>query len=172
MTHVIVTGGTLDKAYTLPEGELSFAETHIPAMLERARAFGHVTVERLMMIDSLEMAEAHRLKIARSCKTSSDEHIVVTHGTDTMAETARRISAYAEKRQKLAAKTIVLTGAMVPFSVNDPPSDALFNLGAAFAFANLLPSGVWVAMNGRAIPAKYAHKDRELGMFIDSSEPE
>jgi L-asparaginase len=171
MTHIIITGGTIDKEYSPSENGLMLVESHIPEMLERGRIFGTVTLEMLMMIDSLDMTDADRLRIVQSCTSTPDEHVIVTHGTDTMPETARMLSRHSQQK-KLAAKTIVLTGAMVPYSVETPRSDAQFNLGAAFAFANVLPPGVWVAMNGRAIPAEFAHKDRVLEMFIDSSKAE
>jgi len=166
MTHLIVTGGTIDKQYMPLTGELGFGETHIHEMLERARLSDQVTVEELLMLDSLDMTDEHRLQIAAACEATDKTSIVITHGTDTMVETARTINASLAK--DLGGKTIVLTGAMVPYSINDPLSDAMFNLGTAIAHARVLPSGVWISMNGQYIDAEHAAKDKQIGMFVNN----
>jgi L-asparaginase len=163
----LATGGTIDKMpvylpdqVTFDHDSRVFGDTHLPRMLERARYLGEFSVEQLFMVDSLDMTDEHRLAINRAAETSADTRIVVTHGTDTMPETARFLG----RNKKLAGKTIVLTGAMLPYSVGES-SDALFNLGNAIAYAELLPSGVYVAMNGGAFEADNVRKDTEAGVF-------
>ena len=163
-THLIITGGTLDKKYDELSGDLVFDESHLPAMLERARFTGEVTTQKLLMKDSLDMTEEDRQLIAGACNETPDIQIVITHGTDTMIETAQTIA----NMKELGAKTIVLTGAMVPYSFGEK-SDALFNLGTALAFAQSLPSGVYVAMNGRHFAHDNVHKDKAAGLFKELS---
>jgi L-asparaginase len=156
--RVLVTGGTFDKEYDELTGRLYFKETHLHEMLRLGRCRVPVTVETVMMVDSLEMTDADRAQIAERCLVSPEDRIVITHGTDTMVETAAVLA-----REK-TAKTIVLTGAMVPWAFGS--SDGLFNLGSALSFAQTLPSaGVYVAMNGRCFRWDNVRKDRAAGTF-------
>ena len=159
--RVFVTGGTFDKEYNELEGTLYFKDTHLPEMLQLGRCRVDVAVRTLMMIDSLEMTEADRQVILDQCRRSREERIVVTHGTDTMEETARLLGIAGLK------KTIVLTGAMVPYKFGS--SDGLFNLGSALAFAQTLPHGVYVAMNGRCFSWSSVRKDRKTGVFENTA---
>lgn len=161
---LIITGGTFDKEYDEIGGRLFFKSSHVDEMLELGRCSVKVESQTLMLIDSLDMTAADRKKILDACGKAKRDQIVITHGTDTMAETARYLgAAMATKASKIAEKTIVLTGAMVPYKFGS--SDGLFNLGAALAFAQSLPAGVYVAMNGRALPWQKAKKDRRTGEF-------
>jgi L-asparaginase len=155
--RLFVTGGTFDKEYDELEGRLFFKDTHIPEMLKLGRCKLSVDVRTLMMIDSLEMTDADREIILQSCLRANEERIVVTHGTDTMELTARLLG---EKNLK---KTIILTGAMIPYAFGS--SDGLFNLGSALAFAQSLPHGVFVAMNGRCFQWDHVRKNRKTGEF-------
>jgi L-asparaginase len=155
--RVLVTGGTFDKDYLELEGRLHFRDTHVPEMLRLGRCELPIVVETLMLIDSLEMTDAHRATILAACRRAPEERIVVTHGTDTMELTARTIGAAG------LAKTVILTGAMVPYTFGS--SDGLFNLGSALAFAQALPIGTYVAMNGRVLGWERAHKDKATGVF-------
>jgi L-asparaginase len=157
MIAILVTGGTFDKEYNELAGTLAFKETHVPEMLRLGRCRVEVAVRQLMMIDSLEMTDADRRSIAGACLASPEPRIVVTHGTDTMVETAQMLAAHA------MPKTIVLTGAMVPYAFGS--SDGLFNLGSALSFAQTLPAGVYIAMNGRAFASNDVRKNRESGIF-------
>jgi L-asparaginase len=157
MVRVIVTGGTFDKAYDELRGRLFFRATHVPEMLRLGRCRLPVTVEPLMMIDSLDMTEADRALIVQRCRAAAEERIVITHGTDTMVETARALAASGLE------KTVVLTGAMVPYAFGS--SDGMFNLGSALSFAQALPPGVYVAMNGRSFDWDNVRKDPEAGVF-------
>lgn len=155
--RVLVTGGTFDKDYLEIEGRLHFRDTHVPEMLELGRSMVPIVVEKLMLIDSLEMTDVHRATILAACRRAPEERIVITHGTDTMELTARTLGA------ARLAKTIVLTGAMVPYTFGS--SDGLFNLGSALAFAQALPVGTYVAMNGRCLSWESVHKDKSTGVF-------
>ena len=155
--RVFVTGGTFDKEYDEIRGALDFGDTHLPEMLERGRCALDVEIRTLMMVDSLEMTDEDRELVARSCRRAEEERIVVTHGTDTMVDTARVLAA------SVVGKTVVLTGAMVPYAFGS--SDGLFNLGSALSFAQTLPHGVYVAMNGRCFPWDDVRKNRDTGMF-------
>ena len=141
IVRIFVTGGTFDKEYDELEGRLYFRDSHLPEMLELGRCKVKVDIRTLMMIDSLEMTDADRKIILDNCLKCKEDSVVITHGTDTMEETARVLG------EADIGKTIVLTGAMVPFKFGS--SDGLFNLGSALAFAQCLPPGVYVAMNGR-----------------------
>lgn len=158
---IFVTGGTFDKEYNELNGQLFFRETHIPEMLTLARSHLEVSVETLLMVDSLDMKMAERERIAQKCRTSAEEHIVVTHGTDTMVETANVIA------QTVKDKTVVLTGAMVPYNFGS--SDGLFNLGSALAFAQSLPHGIYIAMNGQFFLWNRVQKNRVTGRFEEVS---
>jgi L-asparaginase len=161
MISLFVTGGTFDKTYDEIRGALSFGDTHVPEMLRLGRSRVEVAVRTLMMIDSLDMSEADRELIARSCAQCAESCIVVTHGTDTMVETASTIAGV------VTGKTVVLTGAMVPYAFGS--SDGLFNLGSALAFAQTLPSGTYVAMNGRCFPWDRVRKNRSSGVFEEQT---
>jgi L-asparaginase len=155
--RIFVTGGTFDKEYNELTGELFFKETHIPEMLQRSRSTLDVTVRTLMMIDSLHMTDEDRQLIAQQCRSAGEDKIVITHGTDTMAITAKVLA------EKVTGKTIVLTGAMIPYKFGS--SDGFFNLGSAVAFAQVLPYGVYVAMNGRYFNWDNVRKNRQTGQF-------
>jgi L-asparaginase len=155
--RIIVTGGTFDKTYDEISGRLSFGTTHLPEMLRLGRSRVETTIETLMMIDSLDMTDADRARIAQSCIRCPETRIVITHGTDTMVETARVVA------QVVSGKTIVLTGAMVPYAFGS--SDGLFNLGSALSFAEVLPAGVYIAMNGQHFLWNRVRKNRETGVF-------
>ena len=167
MIAILVTGGTFDKRYDELAGRLAFGDTHVPEMLRLGRSRVDVVVRQLMMIDSLEMTDANRRAIADACLAAAESRIVVTHGTDTMVETARALAAtFAEGPPKGGhqnAKTIVLTGAMVPYAFGS--SDGLFNLGSALSFVQVLPAGVYIAMNGRAFKWDEVTKNRATGVF-------
>jgi L-asparaginase len=160
MLRVLVTGGTFDKTYDEIRGRLSFGETHVPEMLRLGRSRVALTVETLMMIDSLDMTGEDRARIVTRCVECVEREIVVTHGTDTMVETARALAA------GVTDKTVVLTGAMIPYAFGS--SDGLFNLGSALSFAQVLPTGVYIAMNGRCFEWDKVVKDREKGIFVGS----
>ena len=155
--RVFVTGGTFDKEYDELTGRLYFRNTHVDEMLRRGRCGLDVDVETLMMVDSLEMTAEQRRMIVRACRACTEAQIVITHGTDTMVETARAIA------DDVSDKTIVLTGAMVPYAFGS--SDGLFNLGSALSFVQSLPPGVYIAMNGRSFPWDDVRKNRDAGVF-------
>jgi L-asparaginase len=158
--RIIVTGGTFDKAYDAIKGELTFMDTHLPEILERIRLAVPVEIELNQLIDSLQMQEANRRSVLVACERAVEPSLVITHGTDTMAETARLLG------PALLPKTIVLTGAMVPYQIEG--SDALFNLGTAFAAAQLLPPGVYVSMNGRVFDWSRVVKNKAAGIFEEA----
>jgi L-asparaginase len=155
--RILVTGGTFDKEYDELGGRLFFKDTHVPEMLQRGRCRLDVRVDPIMMIDSLDLDDRGRAEIVARCRESAEHAVVITHGTDTMVETARSIAAVN------LDKTVVLTGAMVPFAFGS--SDGLFNLGSALSFAQVLPPGVYVAMNGRYFAWDRVRKNRETGVF-------
>lgn len=159
--RLLVTGGTFDKEYNELEGSLFFQDTHLPEMLRLGRCQLDLEIERLLMIDSLEMTDAHRERILQACLAARGERIVITHGTDTMEVTARYLG------ERVKGQTIVLTGAMVPYTFGS--SDGLFNLGSALAFAQSMPEGVYVAMNGRCFDWNNVHKNRATGCFVEAS---
>jgi L-asparaginase len=158
--RVIVTGGTFDKAYDEIRGELTFKESHLPEILKLTRVTVPVAIELNQLIDSLQMQDGNRRSVLLSCERAPEECIIVTHGTDTMAETARVLG------QAGLPKTIVFTGAMIPYRVQD--SDALFNFGTAFSAVQLLPFGVYIAMNGRVFAWDKVRKDRSRGIFEEA----
>jgi len=155
--RILVTGGTFDKEYNELTGELFFKTTHTHDMLRLGRCHLDVEVETLMMIDSLQMTAADRELILERCRAVPETRIVVTHGTDTMPETAAVLGA------ALTGKTVVLTGAMVPYTFGS--SDGMFNLGTALAFVQTLKEGVYVAMNGRCFDWDSVRKDKNRGVF-------
>ena len=156
--RILVTGGTFDKEYDELTGRLFFQDTHLPEMLRRGRCRLDVTIETVMMIDSLDLDQAGRTRIVERARDSEETAIVVTHGTDTIVETGRVLAAAALDR-----KTIVLTGAMVPYAFGS--SDGLFNLGAALSFVQILAPGVYVAMNGQHFPWNGVRKNTATGYF-------
>ncbi len=154
---LLITGGTFDKDYDELTGKLYFRDTHIHEMLKLGRCRLQTRVRTVMMVDSLEMTESDRKIIEEICRKSEEEQIVITHGTDTMEETARVLGAVG------LPKTIVLTGAMIPYAFGS--SDGLFNLGSALSFVQVLPHGVYVAINGTYFPWNDVRKNRGLGVF-------
>jgi L-asparaginase len=154
---ILITGGTFDKEYDEIRGALYFQDTHIHEMLRLGRCYLDVQVRTVMMVDSLDMADADRELILDHCRKSAEDRIVITHGTDTMVETAAVIA------RGLRDKTVVLTGALVPYTFGS--SDGLFNLGSALSFVQALPPGVYLAMNGRCFTWDNVRKNRELGVF-------
>lgn len=161
--RILVTGGTFDKTYDEITGRLSFRETHLPQMLQLGRSRVGATIQTLMMIDSLDMTEADRQTIVQACAACEESCIVITHGTDTMVETAHAIARARSGDPELAGKTVVLTGAMVPYAFGS--SDGLFNLGSALSFAQVLPAGVYLAMNGQHFASDRVRKNRGTGVF-------
>ncbi len=155
--RVIVTGGTFDKRYDEIEGTLTFHETHLPDILRQVRVTVPVTVETNQLIDSLHMTHQDRLRILDACMQAPESQLIVTHGTDTLVETARLLG------EAHLPKTIVLTGAMIPYTVYG--SDSLFNLGSSISAVQLLPHGVYVSMNGRLFAWDNVRKNRQLGTF-------
>jgi L-asparaginase len=155
--RIFITGGTFDKEYNELTGQLFFKDTHMNELLEKGRCKVPVEIRTLMMIDSLEMTDHDRELIAHQCNQCDENRIVITHGTDTMGETAKLLA------EKIKNKTIVLTGAMIPIKFGS--SDGLFNLGSALAFAQTLSSGVYVAMNGRYFNWDNVQKNKQSGMF-------
>ena len=157
MIRIFVTGGTFDKEYNELNGELFFRDTHIQEMLTLGRSRVTVDIRTLMMIDSLDMSNDDRELIAQNCLRTKEDKIVITHGTDTIVDTARVLA------QKIKDKTIVLTGAIIPYKFGS--SDGLFNLGSALAYAQTLPQGVFVAMNGRFFKWNNVKKNKKTGEF-------
>lgn len=158
--RIIITGGTFDKHYDELKGVLAFKDSHLPDIIRQVRVTVPVELEINQLVDSLDMGDEHRRSVLEACGRAPEEHIVITHGTDRMAETARLLG------PADLPKTIVLTGAMVPYSVAG--SDALFNLGCAVQAVQLLPRGVWVVMNGRAFRWDRVRKNFEKGVFEDA----
>jgi L-asparaginase len=154
---ILVTGGTFDKEYNELTGELFFKETHLPEMLRLGRSQVETNIRVLEMIDSLYMTDDYRRTLTDQCNIAAEQNIIITHGTDTIAETAT----YLDKAVR--GKTIVLTGAMIPYKFGS--SDGLFNLGSAMAFVQTLPQGVYVAMNGSCFPAGRVRKNKSTGLF-------
>lgn len=156
--RIFITGGTFDKEYNELNGELFFKETHLAEMLRLGRCKLNIDIRTLMMIDSLDMTDTDRKIIAENCKSVPETKIVITHGTDTMVETAKAIA------NEQLEKTIILTGAMVPYTFGS--SDGLFNLGSALAFTQTLPLGVYIVMNGKYFNWDNVKKDKQRGEFV------
>jgi L-asparaginase len=156
--RILVTGGTFDKEYDELSGQLFFRETHLPDVLRRGRCMLDVRMETVMMIDSLDMDDAGRARIVARARECEEQAVVITHGTDTMVETAHALAT-----ADIAGKTVVLTGAMVPYAFGS--SDGLFNLGSALSFVQVLSPGVYVAMNGQHFSWNAVRKNRESGCF-------
>jgi L-asparaginase len=155
--RIVATGGTFDKHYDAVKGILGFDKTHLPQVLTQARVTVPITVQELMLLDSLDMQDADRARIQQACSQAQEKRIVIIHGTDTMRETAEVLG-----RAGLS-KTIVLTGAMIPYEVAD--SDALFNFGCAIGVVQHLAQGVYIAMNGQVFSWENVVKDRAAGRF-------
>ena len=155
--RLFITGGTIDKVYNQSNGELEFDQTHFPKILSRARVEVDLLIEELLLIDSLDMVGADRELILEKCAKCDERFILITHGTDTMCETARLLG------ESSIDKTIVLFGSMVPYAVSN--SDAFFNFGCALGSLQLLETGVYIAMNGRVLPWNDVEKNRSLGIF-------
>ena len=155
--RIFVTGGTFDKEYNEIDGTLYFKDSHINELLALGRCKKDVVVTTLMMVDSLDMNEGDRQTILDNCKSTHEDKIVITHGTDTMTDTAKVLG------QAKLSKTIILTGAMIPFKFGS--SDGLFNMGCAIGFAQAMPYGVYIAMNGRFFNWDNVRKNRKRGEF-------
>ena len=155
--RIFITGGTFDKEYNEITGQLYFKDTHISELLNLGRCRVQVEIRTLMMVDSLEMTVADRELIANHCIQSPEDKIIITHGTDTMEDTAKMLASI------IKDKTIVLTGAMIPYMFGS--SDGLFNMGSALAFVQSLPKGVYVAMNGRYFNWDNVRKNKQTGGF-------
>ena len=158
MIQILITGGTFDKSYNHISGDLFFERTHIPEMLKRSKCRLNVEVKTLMMIDSLEMTKNDIEKIIKECKKTKSSRIVITHGTDTMVNTAEKIA------EKIKNKTIVLTGAMIPYAFGSS-SDGFFNLGSALSFVQTLENGVYIAINGQYFDFDKVEKNKLKGYF-------
>jgi L-asparaginase len=159
--RVFVTGGTFDKEYNERKGTLYFKDTHLREMLGLGRNLVDIEVRTLMMVDSLEMDDEDRQVMLGQCRKCPQSRIVITHGTDTMEVTARMLG------ENITDKTVILTGAMIPYAFGS--SDGLFNLGSALAFAQSLPPGVYIAMNGRVFRWDNVRKNRDAGVFEELS---
>jgi L-asparaginase len=155
--RIFITGGTFDKEYNELNGQLYFKDTHMQDLLEMGRCRLDTEIRTLMMIDSLEMTDVDRELIAHQCNQCEESQIVITHGTDTMSQTAKVLA------EKVKNKTVVLFGAMIPIKFGS--SDGLFNLGSALAFVQTLPPGVYIGMNGRYFSWNNVRKNKETGMF-------
>jgi L-asparaginase len=155
--RIFITGGTFDKEYNELNGSLFFKDTHLPEMLKLGRSRVNVDIRTLMMIDSLEMNDDDRKLIATHCLKSKENKIIITHGTDTMSDTAKVLA------QLVKDKTVVITGAMIPYKFGS--SDGLFNLGSALAFVQTLPNGIYVAMNGKYFNWDNVRKNKLTGEF-------
>ena len=155
--RLLITGGTFDKEYDMINGKLFFTDSHVDEILLRGRNTTNVSTRTLMMVDSLEMTDEDRELILSQCQKCDEDKIIITHGTDTMVETALLL------KQANINKTIVLTGAMIPYTFGS--SDGLYNMGSAMAFVQTLPKGVYVVMNGRFFEAHKVQKNRKTGYF-------
>jgi len=156
-TKIFITGGTFDKEYNELTGKLFFDNTHMHELLRLGRCKAEVEIETLMMVDSLEMTETQRKHIVQKCKKEPLNKIVITHGTDTMVDTAQELAKHIDD------KTIVLTGAMIPFKFGS--SDGLFNMGSALAYVQALDKGIYISMNGQFFNYKNVRKNYKLGIF-------
>jgi len=157
--QLYITGGTFDKEYDYITGELYFKDTHLQDMIERGRCTINFDIKTLMMVDSLEMTDTDREIISHNCKSTKLDKIIITHGTDTMVQTAKMLAA-----QDISEKTIVLMGAMIPYAFGTS-SDGFFNLGSALAFVQAKPPGVYIVMNGRCFDSDNVRKNRQTGYF-------
>jgi len=155
--RIFITGGTFDKEYDEINGKLFFKDTHMREMLDLGRAKIDVNIRTLMMVDSLEMTAEDRNLVVENCKHAKEEKIIITHGTDTMTETGKMLA------EAKIEKTIVLTGAMIPYKFGS--SDGLFNLGSALGFVQSLTKGIYIAMDGRCFNYDKVKKNKETGIF-------
>lgn len=160
LIRIIVTGGTFDKEYNELDGTLYFRQSHVQEMLTLGRCRLPVEITTLMLIDSLEMTDAHRRMLMDECRNAPEDRLIITHGTDTMEVTARALG------KADIGKTIILTGAMIPYKFGS--SDGLFNLGSALGLAQTLPRGVYIAMNGRYFTWENVRKNRTTGVFEEA----
>ena len=156
-TRIFITGGTFDKEYDLLNGKLFFQDSHVEEMLTKGRCTISYNTKTLMMIDSLDMTAMDRKIICEQCKECEEDKIIVTHGTDTMIETAKLLG------ESNIQKTIILTGALIPYTFGS--SDGMFNLGSSIAYAQSLPIGVYVVMNGIAFNWDKVVKNKKTGYF-------
>lgn len=154
---LLLTGGTIDKHYNQSNGELHFVDSHIADILKLGRNKSDIEIQKILLKDSLDFIDEDRKNITNACQTSVQNHILITHGTDTMVQTAKELA------ELKLNKTIVLTGAMIPFVFKD--TDAVFNVGFALAATQTLSSGVYVAMNGKVFDWDNVEKNREIGVF-------
>ncbi len=154
---LLITGGTIDKSYNMNNGELHFVDSHIPSMLTEARCKADFELDKILLKDSLEMDDSDRQKILDNVLASEQSRIIITHGTDTMVQTAQFLA------PQVVDKTVVLTGAMIPYVFEK--SDSLFNLGSAFTAVQCLPSGIYITMNGKVFNADNVVKNRQEGIF-------
>jgi L-asparaginase len=154
---LIITGGTIDKSYNMKNGELHFVDSHIPSMLTEARCKADFELDKILLKDSLKMDDTDRQKILENVQNSEQSRIIITHGTDTIVQTAQLLA------QQVEDKTVVLTGAMIPYVFNK--SDSLFNLGTAFAAVQCLSAGIYITMNGKIFNADNVKKNLEEGIF-------
>ncbi|MGZ3494427.1 MAG: asparaginase domain-containing protein [Thermodesulfobacteriota bacterium] len=157
MIRVLITGGTIDKEYNPVTGELTFAKSHLTNMLNQVRCRAKVVLEEIMLKDSLQMRSEDREEILKKCIDCPESRIIITHGTDTMVETARLLG------KNVKGKTVVLVGALIPYAFG--ASDALFNLGCAFSAVQALREGVYITMNGKILSWDHVRKNRESGEF-------
>lgn len=155
--RILTTGGTIDKEYNPVSGELTFAKSHLTNMLNQVRCKVEVVLEEIMLKDSLQMRSEDREEILKKCIDCLENRIIITHGTDTMVETARVLG------KSLKGKTVVVVGALIPYAFG--ASDALFNLGCAFSAVQTLPGGVYITMNGKIFHWDHVRKNRESGEF-------
>jgi len=162
--RILITGGTFDKQYDEIHARLVFRESHVGEMLRLGRCHAEVHLRTIMMIDSLDMTDADREAVVQNCRQCDETKILITHGTDTMVETARALAGAGG----VEGKTVVLTGAMIPYAFGS--SDGMFNLGSALSFVQVLPPGVYVAMNGRCFAWNDVRKNRQTGVFEAVSE--
>ena len=158
--RIIITGGTFDKHYDELQGELTFKNTHLPEILSFVRCTLPIELEINQLIDSLDMQLPNRLRILQSCRNAPEKRIIITHGTDTVVETAKLLG------ETGIEKTIVLTGSMVPYALAN--SDAVFNLGCSITAVQLLPAGVYVTMNGKIFPWNKVRKNKQTGIFEEA----
>jgi len=163
--QVFVTGGTFDKEYNYLNGRLFFQDTHLPQMFERGRCTVDINIKTLMMVDSLEMTDSDREIIAHNIRRAETNKVLITHGTDRMVHTAQYLA-----KLEIPDKTVVLTGAMIPYAFGNS-SDGFFNLGSALAFVQTLPQGIYIAMNGRIFTWDNVWKNPKTGYFEELTQP-
>ncbi|MBQ0831640.1 asparaginase domain-containing protein [Marinobacter sp.] len=156
MIRIFTTGGTIDKVYFDANSEFEIAASLVPELLAESNIHNGYSLQGLLRKDSLEMTDEDRILVREAVSACDSARILITHGTDTMAETAQALSS-------LRDKTIVLTGAMQPARMRR--SDAVFNIGFAWAAVQLLPPGVYIAMNGEVFEAGAVRKNLKAQRF-------